>query len=66
MASHQARMQQSSTSDDGASNGGSSDKKIDPADTNRDGVVSIAELIAYLSQTVAGNQTSESQLNSLV
>jgi Ca2+-binding EF-hand superfamily protein len=53
-------------STDEISNGGDGAQSIQPADTNRDGVVSIAELIAYLSQTVAGSQTSESQLNSLV
>jgi Ca2+-binding EF-hand superfamily protein len=65
MASNQAAMQQSSASDGETSTGGNSSKKIDPADTNKDGVVSMTELIAYLSQTLAGNQTSESQLNSL-
>jgi Ca2+-binding EF-hand superfamily protein len=52
-------------STDEINNGGDSAKAIQPADTNGDGVVTMTELIAYLSQTTVGSQTSQSQLNSL-
>jgi Ca2+-binding EF-hand superfamily protein len=52
-------------STDEISNGGDSAKSIQPADTNGDGVVSMAELIAYLTNSFANSQT-QSQLNTTV
>jgi Ca2+-binding EF-hand superfamily protein len=66
MASNQARMQQLSASGNDSGDDENSDKSTDPADANKDGVVTTAELIAYLSQTLMGSQTTESQLDSLV
>lgn len=52
-------------STDEISSGGDSASTFQAADTNGDGVVSMTELIAYLSQTSASSQSTESQLNSL-
>jgi Ca2+-binding EF-hand superfamily protein len=65
MASRQAHRHHASGSGDETSSGGSSDKKIDPADTNRDGVVTAAELIAYLTGSSTGNQATESLFDSI-
>jgi len=46
-------------------NSSGSSAQIQPADTNGDGVVTMAELIAYLTSGSAASQT-QSQLNSLV
>ena len=69
-ASHMAQriMSKFDTNGDGnlstdeINNGGDSAKSIQPADTNGDGVVSMAELIAYLTNSSAGSQ-AQSQLN---
>jgi Ca2+-binding EF-hand superfamily protein len=78
MASHRAHhiMSKLDTNGDGSlstdeiNNGGSAAQSILPADTNGDGVVSMAELIAYLTNNQAANSASssetQSQLNSLV
>ena len=78
MASHKAHhiMSKLDTNGDGSlstdeiNNGGSAAQSILPADTNDDGVVSMAELIAYLTNSSAANLASSSetpsQLNSLV
>jgi len=78
MASHKAHhiMSKLDTNGDGSlstdeiNNGGSAAQSILPADTNGDGVVSMAELIAYLTNSSAANLASssetQSQLNSLV
>jgi Ca2+-binding EF-hand superfamily protein len=78
MASHRAHhiMSKLDTNGDGSlstdeiNNGGSVAQSILPADTNGDGVVSMAELIAYLTNNPAANISSsgetQSQLNSLV
>jgi Ca2+-binding EF-hand superfamily protein len=59
-----------SLSTDEINNGGSAAQSILPADTNGDGVVSMAELIAYLTNSSAANLASSSeipsQLNSMV
>jgi len=78
MASHRAHhiMSKLDTNGDGSlstdeiNNGGSTAQSILPADTNGDGVVSMAELIAYLTNNPTANSASssetQSQLNSLV
>ena len=59
-----------SLSTDEINNGGTAAQSLLPADTNGDGVVSMAELIAYITNNSAANIASssdaQSQLNSLV
>ena len=78
MATHRAHhiMSKLDTNGDGSlstdeiNNGGTAAQSLLPADTNGDGVVSMAELIAYLTNNqaanIALNSETQSQLNSLV
>lgn len=52
-------------STDEINNGGDGAKAILAADANGDGVVTMAELIAYLTNNMASSQTSQSELNTL-
>ena len=78
MASHRAHhiMSKLDTNGDGSlstyeiNNGEIAAQSILPADTNGDGVVSMTELIAYLTNNptanIASSSDTQSQLNSLV